>query len=170
MQYQIPCKPISKTAARNEANNNHVPFVTRKALLFSVHFFSCSLHVRGQNVWCFHCASITHSRLHAAVGQGYFRTIFPRIKQGGSLLLWCGDGMTGRANQALSFSVNMFYSFGVRASPPFFCISHWSYYSLHLAAENLSSSKWNKMNGYSMRAGRKHLGPIVLPSKEQSSV
>lgn len=29
----------------------------------------------------FHCASITHSRLHAAVGQRYFRTIFPRIKQ-----------------------------------------------------------------------------------------
>lgn len=113
----------------------------------------------------FHCASITHSRLHAAVGPGYFRTIFPRIKQGGSLLLWCGDGMTGRANQALIFSVNMFYSFGVRASPPFFCISHWGYYSLHLAAENLSSSRWNKMNSYSMWAGRTHLGHLVLPLK-----
>lgn len=44
--------------------------------------------------------------------------------------------MTGHADQALSFSVNMFYSLGsVRALPPFVCVKHQSYSSLRLAAE-----------------------------------
>ncbi len=97
---------------------------------------------------------------------GYFRIIFPRIKQGASFLLWCGDGMTGCANQALTFSVNMFYSLGsVRALPPFVCVWHWNYHSLHLAAENLSFSRWSNTNGYSTRAGRTDLGHSVLPSR-----
>lgn len=102
----------------------------------------------------FHCASITHTRLHAAVWGDYFRTIFPRLKHRGSFLLWCGDGMTGLANQALSFSVNMFYSLdSVRASSPFVCVSHWSYSSSQLAAENVCVFGWNSTKGITLFFG-----------------
>lgn len=100
--------------------------------------FSCSLHVLwGQDVWCFIVQQLPTEDYMQLWRQGYFRTIFPRLKHRGSFGLWCGDGMTGHANQALSFSVNMFYSLGsVRALPPFVCVKHQSYSPLRLAAEN----------------------------------
>lgn len=70
-------------------------------LYFETRMFDVSLCIHySQNI-----------TLHAAVGQDYFRTIFPRLKHRDSFHPWCGDGKTGHANQALSFSVNMFHSF-----------------------------------------------------------
>lgn len=108
------------------------------AILFVVHFY-CQTQMFDVSL----CINYPNTRLHTAVGRSYFQTIFPRLKHRGSSLLWCGDRMTGLANQALSFSVNMFYSSGrVRALVPFVCVWHSSDSSSHMVAGNVLYLEW----------------------------
>ena len=115
-----------------------------------------------KNVWCFILRPLPSADYMQLWDTGYFRTIFPRLKHRGSFLLWCGDGMTGHANRGFEFFCQHVLQLGECAclASICLCLTLKILNALRLAAENLwlkitllfdsSSSKWNKMNGYSM--------------------